>query len=102
MDENSDQLELDEAAEAQREREAEAAAAVKAVTDSRDAAELRGRELADGDPVSDNVVGQWAVYDNSLLQFWPGLPTFTERADAQRELDSVRPTTGHDLVVVEV
>ncbi len=63
---------------------------------------LVDRELEDGAPVSDNTVGCWAVYDNSELRFWPGLDVHDDRAAAQRELDELRPTTGHDLVVVEV
>lgn len=63
---------------------------------------LRDRELDDGAALSENTVGRWAVYDNSELRFWPGLDTHADRDAAQRELDELRPTTGHDLVLVEV
>lgn len=71
---------------------------------ARDAAQalLRDRELEDGAKVSDRTSGCWAVYDNSELRFWPGLPVHRSREQAQRDLDELRPTTGHDLVVVEV
>lgn len=63
---------------------------------------LRDRELDDGDQVSANTVGSWAVYDNQLLRFVEGGRVHADRGAAQRELDELRPTTGHDLVVVEV
>lgn len=63
---------------------------------------LRDRELEDGAKVSASTVGSWAVYDNHELRFWPGLKVRDTREQAQADLDEVKPTTGHDLVVVEV
>lgn len=74
--------------------------------DDADAERLRGalrdRELEHGEPVSENVVGRWAVYDNHELRFVAGGGVHADPDDAERELDELRPTTGHDLVVVEV
>lgn len=74
--------------------------------DTQGHAALRARELRDGDAISEasgkGRASAWAVYDNHELRFVPAGGVHDTREQAQRELDDLRPTTGHDLVVVKV